>query len=74
VAVRGRFSTYAVQFVGIRVDGRRALHCNFFPAHDDIDHDRKSYVYVLDGGADYWRINYDIEEGRCFDFDVNGES
>jgi hypothetical protein len=72
--IRNRFSTYHVQFVGIMVDGRRALHCNFFPADDDIQHDTDSYVYVLDGGASYWRINYDTQEDQCFDFDVNGES
>ena len=74
IPIRNRFSSYCVQFVGIFVDGRKALHCNFFPADDDIPRDRKSYVYVLDGGSSYWRINYDTEEERCFDFDVNGEA
>lgn len=74
IIIRNRFSSYHVQFVGIIVDGRKTLHCNFFPAEDDIRHDTKTYVYVLDGGASYWRINFDTEEERCFDFDVNGES
>jgi len=71
--IRKRFSSYHVQFVGIIVDGQKALHCNFFPADDGFKHDTKSYVYVLDGGASYWRINVNTEEDTCFDFDVNGE-
>jgi hypothetical protein len=74
IIVRNRFSSYCVQFVGILVEGRKALHCNFFPAADDPPRNRKTYVYVLDGGASYWRINVDTEEDRCFDFDVNGEA
>lgn len=72
--IQDQLSSYHVQFVGIIIDGRKSIHCNFFPDEDSFKHDKDSYVYVLDGGASYWRINYDIEKNICFDFEVNGEA
>jgi len=72
--IQDQLSSYHVQFVGIIIDGRKSIHCNFFPNEDSFKYDKNSYVFVLDGGASYWRINYDIEKNICFDFEVNGEA
>lgn len=72
--IQDQISSYHVQFVGIIIDGRQIIHCNFFRAGDGFRHDRTTYVFVLDGGSSYWRVNVDIEKSLCFDFDVNGEA
>jgi hypothetical protein len=71
--IRKRISSYHVQFLGIVKQGRKIIHCNFFPEKDP-DHDKTRYVFVLDGGASYWRIDYDPGKNLCFDFNVNGEA
>jgi hypothetical protein len=53
---------------------RKAIHCNFFQEEGGFNHDKYTYVLVLDGGTSYWRINYDIDKNKCFDFEVNGEA
>ncbi|MCK9555099.1 hypothetical protein M0R36_04710 [bacterium] len=66
-------SKYSVQFVGIVVDGRKLIHCNFFPRSANLKDVRNTYVFVFDGGTSFWRIDYDIERDSCLNFEVNGE-
>jgi hypothetical protein len=72
--IQDQISSYHVQFVGTIIDGRKAIHCNFFQEEGGFNHDKYTYVLVLDGGTSYWRINYDIDKNKCFDFEVNGEA
>jgi len=68
------FLNYRVQFVGIDVDGKRIIHCNFFPNSESFSYWKESYVFVFDGGYSFWRIDYDINNGRCFNFEYNGDA
>ena len=72
--IRKRIPSYHVQFLGIVKEGRKVIHCNFFPEKEDFKNRETRYVFVLDGGASFWRVNYDPEKNICFDFNVNGEA
>lgn len=74
LVIKGQISSYYVQFLGIKIEGRKVIHCNFFRDEDLFKRKKDSYVFVLDGGASFWRINYDIEKDKCLDFEVNGEA
>jgi hypothetical protein len=41
----------------------------------DYEWSRYNFLnFVDDGGTGYWRITYDIETGKCSDFNTNGEA
>jgi len=69
---------YRVQFLGLYRDGRKVIHCNFFPIRfpeekqDDAAYWKREIVEVMDGGFWYWRIDYDPQTGRSSNFLVNG--
>jgi hypothetical protein len=69
---------YRVQFIGIHRNGRKVVHCNFFPIRftgekqDDAAYWKREIVEVMDGGFWYWRLNYDPQTGRSNNFLVNG--
>jgi hypothetical protein len=61
------------QYVGFTVDGHRYILLNCFPLDDPwLGNWRHGIAMVADGGADFWRIIYDVEQDRCEDFDCNG--
>jgi hypothetical protein len=71
--IRDNLPNYKVQFIGITVDGQKRIHCNFFPASDDELFDWKnSYIFVIDGGFSFWRIEYDLNTKKCLNFESNG--
>lgn len=70
--IRMNFASYRVQLVGIMVDGKKRIHCNFFPADEGANYWRESYVMVSDGGYNFWRIDYDMETKKCVNFESNG--
>jgi hypothetical protein len=72
--IRERFLNYRVQFVGIAVDGKRRIHCNFFPNKESFSYWKESYVFVFDGGYSFWRIDFDINSGKCLKFESNGDA
>lgn len=67
-----RMPYYRVQFLGIMVEGRKIIHCNFYPKNKGVNYFRNDYVFVYDGGTSFWRIDYDIEKDICLNFEVNG--
>ena len=64
-------SKYNVQFVGIISKGKKRIYCNFFPNEID-DYWKKDLVFVFDGGFWFWQIEYDLETGKCLNFQSNG--
>jgi hypothetical protein len=68
-----RTKGYRVQFVGILYPGnKREIWCNFFPVHRDFPYWRERKVEVHDGGCSYWRISYDPDTDKCYNFETNG--
>lgn len=61
---------YKRQYVGIVVDGHKRIFCNFFCA-DDLPLSDKPFV-VFDGGEWFFRIQYDLEDKKCYHFNANG--
>ena len=59
---------YDVQVAGIVVDGRRRIVASFHPPR----YASEDWVIVDDGGNSFWRIQYDLEDDCCLDFDCNG--
>ena len=74
------FGDYRRQYVGIIADdGARKIVANCFPAHrgsmpDEFADWRQRFVVVSDGGAAFWRIQFDVATDRYDAFDVNGEA
>jgi hypothetical protein len=66
-------SKYKVQFVGIYNNNEILIHCNFFPKSlSDIRNWKHETVFVLDGGFWFWRIVYNVKNGKCIKFRSNG--
>ncbi len=72
--ILNRLSDYRVQFIGILIDGQQMIHCNFFPKSGDFNYAKNAYVFVFDGGTSFWRIDCDITNNVCLNFEVNGEA
>jgi len=75
-AIFERLSDYRCQFIGVVVDGERRIFYNFFCTDDEDVHDswRSEPVFVLDGGDDYFQLEYDLDTRTCVRFTVNGEA
>jgi len=79
--ILAHFGKFRRQYIGIvvRGGGRRVL-VNCFPevapgAHDDSpDWQKRWFDDVDDGGASYWRIQYDVSLGRFLGLDVNASA
>ena len=69
--IHENLSKYNVQFIGIISNGKKRIYCNFLPSRfgDDWKND---FVFVFDGGFWFWQIEYDIETGKCLNFQSNG--
>ena len=65
---------YNVQFIGYIKNGKRYIHCSFFPSLDIDDNKnwKKETVFVLDGGFWYWSIDYCVDDKKCYSFGSNG--
>jgi hypothetical protein len=76
--ILGNYSSYRRQYVGIKVaGGTRRVLVSSFPevpegAPDEFPSWLQRWVYVDDGGASFWRIEYDVATGTFLGFDVNG--
>ena len=68
---------YRRQYYGVVIHGSRQLYVNFFPAPGKQGPDRfpywlESFVVVRDGGAWFWRIQYDPLKKKYLGFHSNG--
>jgi hypothetical protein len=70
--ILGKLSEYKVQGIGLFRNGQRIVHLNFFVPGTLAPDWRTAYVSVLDGGSDYWRIDFSLESGEYLNFSVNG--
>lgn len=64
---------YRRQYVGIVVDGEKRIWTNSFFPEDAFPEWERAPVYVLDGGNDFWQIQYDPQKDECTNFYVHGE-
>jgi len=62
---------YKRQYLGIVVNGHKRIFCNFYCRSHRIPLDDKP-VLVEDGGECFFRIQYDLNDKQCYDFNVNG--
>ena len=60
---------YKRQYVGIIVDGHKRIFCNFYRWDRPLS---SKPVFVLDGGADFFQLEYDLEDRKCYNFRTNG--
>ncbi len=65
---------YRRQYVGIVVDGEKRIWCNAFFFDDSFPDWERDPVYVLDGGNQFWQIEYDLLKDKCVNFYVHGEA
>lgn len=72
--ILAQMDQYRVQFRGGIKDGKQIVDCNFFPISDEGVEWSRVPVVVLDGGYDYWRIEFDVDTGSCLNFYVNGDA
>ena len=64
---------YRVQFRGVIHDGRKLVHCNFFPTSIKFPYWKQEEVSVSDGGYWFWQIDYDPKTHECVNLVVNGD-
>ena len=65
---------YAVQFIGQTRNGKKFIHCSFFPGDylQDVPYWKDQEVMVDDGGYSFWQVDYDPETGKCGKLRING--
>jgi hypothetical protein len=63
-------SHYRVQFVGIILNNRRYIHCNFFHENSRADGWKQRLVMVAAGG--FWYAYYDMELKKVVKIYING--
>ncbi len=70
--IKKNITKYYVQIIGIRKNGKKIIHCNFFfSVFPEWKYDE---VVIKDGGFGVWRIYYDPKTNKCSDMSVNGEA
>jgi hypothetical protein len=74
--LKGNYAKSRCQYVGLITKAGRFIHVNAIPlapARGTDMHENwiNSFVVYYDGGADYWQINYHVDEGVFKDLTVN---
>ena len=62
---------YKRQYVGVIVDGHKRIFCNFYCWNKRLS---DKPVFVFDGGACFFRIEYDVDNQKCYNFETNGDA
>jgi hypothetical protein len=65
---------YFRQYLGIVLDGRRAVYVNAFRGAESFPSWRERAVQVCDGGNDFWGAIYDPATRRFSRLGFNGEA
>jgi len=65
-------SRYRVQIVGIILNNRRYIHCNFLHEKSGIGDWKKRLVMIAAGGFWYWYVYYDTELKKVIKIYING--
>ena len=66
------FENYKVQFWPRIENGMKIIYCNFFHFSNCPEWKTRP-VIVSDGGYYFWKIQYNVDTNKCFNFLVNGE-
>lgn len=80
--LKENYDRYSVQVIGTTKKGKKIVHLNFFTQDvmDDKELDaeggiadlRYNYFRTCDGGANYWRVDYEVESKKFSGFSING--
>lgn len=68
---------YRRQYIGFKnKDGQKIVIINCMWSNDENTNNNwlNEYIMTLDGGSDYWNINYNIVTDTLFNISINGES
>jgi hypothetical protein len=68
---------YRRQYLGYKnKDGQRILIINCMRTNDeDVNKNwLNKYIMTLDGGSNYWNVNFNLETNAFFDLNVNGDA
>ncbi len=63
---------YRCQYFGIIVNGKKRIYCNFFRIEKYEEKWRTKPLIVVDGGSNFFQLEYDIETDKCLNFTING--
>src|SRR6185295_9968804 len=70
-----KLPNYKRQYVGIIVNGHKRIFCNFLCSSAFF---LSEYVFVPivvdDGGECFFRIEYDLVDKKCYNFNANGNA
>ena len=69
--ISDNFNTYNVQFIPRTINGSKIIYCNFFKPASIYPNWKTEETLVIDGGNSFWQIEYNIETGKCSNFNVN---
>ncbi len=70
-----KFDQYLVQFIGYSTNDKNIIHCNFFKKYKNGSNSwKKKLVITLDGGNNYWQIDFDIKTKKFINLRINGEA
>lgn len=74
--VLANLKNYKRQYIGKIIDGRKVIYCNFLTLLDDHMRDNwlKNYLVILDGGAYFFDVMYDVQTKVFFELMINGEA
>lgn len=73
-SIASSLQEYRCQYFGVVVDGKKRIYCNFFRRGSWDEYWRIEPVFVLDGGDDFFQLEYDVKSKQCLNFTVNGEA
>ena len=68
-----KLSHYQRQYVGIFINGHKRIFCNFFHRFSPGELTQTPYI-AFDGGESFFRIQYDLDDKKCYGFDANGNA
>ena len=75
VEVGQKYPQYVIQFVGIMVNGKKQIFCNYScrDTSQQLDPSR-NFIFVYDGGSCFWQIEYVPGTKSCTGLQINGNA
>lgn len=66
------------QFAGLIIDGKRIIRINVFPKPNPnsvfgAKNWEKEYILYYDGGAEFWNIDYTVDEEKFMGININSD-
>jgi hypothetical protein len=66
-----KLSHYKRQYIGIVVDGRKRIYCNFYCSDDSLS---DKPIVVDDGGDCYFQVEYEVKTSKIYNLSINGNA